>query len=51
MAQLEKIGAAMEQRWGFEGENEKEKSRDEKKRSKDATGKSQEEETLSSAFC
>jgi len=51
VAQLERIGAAMEQRWGLKGENEKEKSRDGEKRSENGPRDSQEEETLSSTFC
>jgi len=49
--QLERIGAAMEQRWGLEGENEKEENRDEEEGSKDGLGESQEEGTPSSASC
>jgi len=51
MAQLERIGAAIEQRWGSERENGKEESRDEEERSKDSSGESQEEGTPSSASC
>jgi len=51
MAQLERIGAVMEQRWSSEGENRKEESRDEEERSEDSSRKSQEEETLSSTSC
>ena len=42
MAQLERIGAAMEQRWSPEGENRKEDSRDEEEGSEDGPGESQE---------
>jgi len=48
---LERIGAAIEQRWGLEGENKKEESRGEEERSEDSPGESQEEGTLLSAFC
>jgi len=51
MAQLERIGAVMEQRWGFEGENEKKENRDGKTGSEDGPKESQEEGTLSSASC
>ena len=51
MAQLERIGAAIEQRWGSERENGKEESRDEEEGSKDSSGESQEEGTPSSASC
>ena len=50
-AQLERIGATMEQRWGLEGEVRKEESGDDMERSEDGPRKSQEEETLSSASC
>ena len=51
MAQLERIGAAMEQRWSLEGENRKEESGDEEGESKDGPRESQEEGTLSSTSC
>ena len=51
MAQLERIGAMMEQRWSLEGENRKEESGDDEERSKNSLGEDQEEETLSSASC
>jgi len=51
MAQLERIGAVIEQRWGSEEVIEKEESRDDAERSKDGPGESQEERTLSSTFC
>jgi len=51
MAQLERIGAAMEQRWCSEGESRKEESRDNAEGSEDGPGESQEGGTLSSAFC
>ena len=35
MAQLERIGAAMERRWGLEGESRKEENRDDVEGSKD----------------
>ena len=40
IAQLERIGAAMEWRWSSEEENGKEKSRDEEGGSKDSLGES-----------
>jgi len=51
MAQLERIGAMIEWRWGLEGVVEKEKSRNDMEGSKDGSGESQEEGTLSSASC
>ena len=51
MAQLERIGATMEQRWGLKGENRKEESGDKEKGSKDSPGNSQQEETLLFASC
>ena len=50
-AQLERIGAAMEQRWGLEEVVRKEKSRDNMERSEDGPRKSQKEGTPSSASC
>ena len=50
MAQLERIGAAMEQRWGLEEESGKENG-DEKKGSEDGPGESQERGTLLSISC
>ena len=50
-AQLERIGAAMEQGWSLEGEVSKEESGDDAEGSKDGSGESQEEETPSSASC
>ena len=47
MAQLERIGAAMEWRWSLGGENGKEESGDEEEGSED----SQKEGTLLSASC
>jgi len=47
-AQLERIGAMMEQRWGSEEESG---NRDEEEGSKDGPGESQEGVTLSSASC
>jgi len=49
-AQLERIGAAMERRWGSEGESGKE-SGDEEEGSEDGPGESQERGTPSSASC
>ena len=51
MVQLERIRAAMEQRWSLEGENEKEKSRDEEEESKDGPRESQKKGTLLFASC
>jgi len=45
MAQLERIGATMEWRWGSEGESEKEEDGDDTEGSKDGPGESQEEGT------
>ena len=42
-AQLERIGATMEQRWGLEGESGKEEDEDDAEGSKDGPGESQEE--------
>ena len=50
-AQLERIGAAMEQRWGPEGESGKEEDGDDVEGSEDGPGESQEEGTPSSASC
>ena len=50
-AQLERIGAVMEQRWSLEGAVGKEESGNDAKRSEDGPGESQEEETLSSISC
>ena len=49
-AQLERIGAVLEQRWGLEEESKKE-NRDEEEGSKDGPGESQEGGTPSSASC
>ena len=49
-AQLERIRAAMEQRWGLEGKNKKEESGDGEEGSEDGPGETQEEGTLLSAF-
>jgi len=49
-AQLERIGAAMERRWGSEEESRKENG-DEEEGSEDGPGESQEGGTLSSTFC
>ena len=50
-AQLERIGATMERRWGLEEESGKEKSGDDVEGSKDGPGESQEGGTPSSASC
>jgi len=49
-AQLERIGATMEQRWGSEEESRKE-NRDEEEGSEDGPRESQEGRTPSSASC
>jgi len=51
MAQLERIGAAMEWRWGSEGESGKEEDGDDVEGSKNGPEESQEEGTPSSASC
>ena len=51
MAQLERIVAAMEQRWGLEGESGKEESGDDAEGSEDGPGESQEGGTPSSTSC
>ena len=51
MAQLKRIRAMIEQRWGWEGENRKEKSGNEEKGSKDGPRESQEEGTPLSISC
>ena len=51
MAQLERIGAAMEQRWGSEEESRKKENRDEEEGSEDGPRESQEGETPSSTSC
>ena len=51
MAQLERIGAVMEWRWGSEGVVGKKESRDNTEGSKDGPGESQEEGTLLSTSC
>jgi len=51
MAQLESIGAIIEQRWSLEGAVGKEESRDDTEGSEDGPGESQEEGTPSSTFC
>ena len=50
-AQLERIGATMEWRWGSEGESGKEESEDDMEGSEDGPGESQEGGTPSSASC
>ena len=49
--QLERIGAAIEWRWGSEGEVGKEESRDDTKRSEDGLRESQKERTSLSTSC
>jgi len=49
-AQLERIGAALERRWGSEEESRKENG-DEEEGSEDGPGESQEGGTPSSASC
>ena len=51
MAQLERIGATMEQKWSLEGAVRKKKSRDDVKGSEDGLGESQEEGTPISISC
>ena len=51
MVQLERIGAAMERRWGSEGESGKEESGDDAERSEDGPGESQEGGTPSFTSC
>jgi len=51
MAQLERIRAAMEQRWSSEEESRKEENGDEEEGSKDGPRESQEKRTPLSAFC
>ena len=50
-AQLERIGATMEQRWGSEEESRKEENGDEEEGYEDGPGESQEGGTPSSASC
>jgi len=50
-AQLERIGATMERRWGLEEESRKEENRDEEEGSEDGPGESQERGTPSSVSC
>ena len=51
MAQLEKIGAIVEWRWGLKEENKKEDNRNDEKESENGPGEDQKEKTLLSAFC
>jgi len=51
IAQLERIGAAIKQRWGLERESRKEMNGDEEEGSKEGPRESQEEVTLLSASC
>ena len=50
IAQLERTGAVLEWRWSLEGENEKEKSGDGEKRSKDGPKENQKKGILLSIF-
>ena len=50
-AQLERIGATMEQRWGLKRAVGKEESRDDAERSENGPRESQEKRTLSSTSC
>jgi len=50
-AQLERIGATMEQRWGLEGESGKEENGDDMEGSEDGPRESQEEGTPLSTSC
>jgi len=50
-AQLERIGAVMEQKWGSEGESGKEEDGDDAEGSEDGPRESQEEGTPLSASC
>ena len=50
-AQLERIGAIMEWRWGSEEESGKKENGGDKEGSEDGPRESQEERTLSSASC
>ena len=50
-AQLKRIGAAMEWRWGLEEESRKEENGDDAEESEDGPGESQEGGTPSSASC
>jgi len=51
IAQLERIGAMMEQRWGSEEESRKKESGNDMEGSKDGPRESQKEGTPSSASC
>jgi len=51
MAQLERIGAVIEQRWSLEGVNGKKESGDDEERSENSLGEGQKEKTSSSASC
>ena len=51
MAQMERIGAVMERRWGSEGESGKEESGDDAEGSEDGPRESQGGGTPSSASC
>ena len=51
MAQLERIGAIMEWRWGSEEESGKKENGGDEEGSEDGPRESQEERTLSSASC
>jgi len=51
MAQLKRIGATMEWRWGSEEESKKEENGGDKKRSENGSRESQKEGTPSSVSC
>jgi len=51
IAQLERIGAMMEQRWGSEEESRQEENRGDEKGSEDGPRENQKEKTLSSTSC
>jgi len=51
MAQLERIRPIMEWRWGSDGEDKKEESRDDEEGSENGPRESHEEETLSFTSC
>jgi len=50
-AQLDRIGAAMKQKWGSEEESGREENGGDEKRSENGPRENQEEETPSSASC
>jgi len=51
MAQLERIGAVIEQRWGSEEESRQEENGGDEKRSEEGSGENQEKGTPLSVFC